>query len=76
MAGKQLGCCTLAAAKSEEAEVGLADDGAMAPAAALAQSSAAKHALGDDSDAEMGQCHDCHHYMLCMCNEAASMTCL
>ena len=68
MTGKQLDCCTLAAAKSEEAEVGLAD-GAMAPAA-LAQSAAAKRALGGDSDAELGQCHDSDHYVLLMCNQS------
>ena len=59
MTGKQLDCCTLAEATSQAGEVGLAEDGAMSPAAALAQSNAAKHALGDDSDADMGECQVC-----------------
>lgn len=57
MTGKQLDCCTLAEAKTLVAETGLAEDGAMAPAAALAQGDAAKHELGDESNAEMGKDH-------------------
>ena len=30
---------------------------------------AAKHALGNDSDAEMGQCHDRDQYVLFLCNQ-------
>ena len=56
MSGKQLDCCRLAEATSPEAQdeamFGVTDDGAGEPAAALAQSHAAKHA---DSDAEMGE---------------------
>lgn len=52
MTGKQLDCCTLAEAKREEADVSLAEDGAMAPAA---QGDAAKHDLGDEADVEIGE---------------------
>lgn len=62
MSGKQLDCCRLAEATHPEAQdeviqVGVTGDGAVepAPAAALAQSHAAKHAVGDQSDAEMGK---------------------